>query len=49
MIDPAPDYRWWYFRGQPLRVRTILYIPVKYRAATGETAGHIVVSFGEGG
>jgi hypothetical protein len=48
VVDPAPDYRWWYVGGRPVRVRLVLSIPVKFQGQAGVADGRILVAVGHG-
>ncbi|HXJ82417.1 MAG TPA: hypothetical protein VMS64_27500 [Candidatus Methylomirabilis sp.] len=47
VIDPAPEYRWWYLSGRPRRVRSILHIPVTYKVGANNTPGYIIVALAD--
>jgi hypothetical protein len=48
IIDPAPEYRWWYIRGRPRNVRDVLRIPVTYRTGSGEVDGYLFAGIADG-
>jgi hypothetical protein len=45
LIDPAPEYQYWYVYGRPRRVRLILAIPASFQIGANEVAGRILLAF----